>query len=98
MKISKKFPFSLAKGNRRCQDRKKKSLSFAADAGGRGTTTTATRAQQDRGDQVPAEEAGENGDPCAGVRDPRNAKSRSEVPNPRTGDSEAQAGRYVKSS
>lgn len=96
---SKKFPSSLAKGGRR-QDRKKKnaeSLSFAADTGGRGATTTTTRAQQDRGDQVPAEEAGENGDPRAGVRDPRDAESRSEVPDPRAGDSEAQAGRYVES-
>lgn len=47
---------------------------------------------------MPIEEAGEDGDPRAGVRDPRNAKSRSEVPNPRTGDSKAQAGRHVKSS
>lgn len=71
-------------------------MSFAADTGGRGATTTATRAQQDRGDQVPAEEAGENGDSRARVRDPRDAESRSEVPDSRIGDSEAQAGRYVE--
>jgi len=46
---------------------------------------------------VPAEKAGENGDSRARVRDPRDAESRSEVPDSRIGDSEAQAGRYVES-
>lgn len=45
-----------------------------------------------------AEEAGENGDSRAGVRDSRDAKSRFEVSDPRAGDSEAQAGRHVESS
>jgi len=74
----------------------RKSLSFAADAGGRGTTPAATRAQQDRGDQVPVEEARENGDSRAGIRNPRDPKPRPEVTDPRAGDSEAQAGRYAE--
>lgn len=69
---------------------------FAADARGRGTASTAARAQQDRGDQVPAEEAREDGDPRAGVRDPRDAESRLEVADPRAGDAEAQAGGHAE--
>lgn len=96
MKIFKKFSLSQKKV-KDARIEKKKFLSFAVDTRGRGTTTTATRAQQDRGDQVSAEEAGKNGDSRARVRDPRDAESRSEVPDPRIGDSEAQAGRYVES-
>lgn len=44
-----------------------------------------------------AEEARENGDSRAGIRNPRDSKSRPEVPDPRVGDSEAQAGRHAES-
>lgn len=74
----------------------RKSLSFAADAGGRGAAPAAARAQQDRGDQVPAEEARENCDPCAGIRNSRDPKPRPEVSDPRAGDAEAQAGRHAE--
>lgn len=43
-----------------------------------------------------AEEARENGDSRAGIRNPRDPKSRPEVPDPRAGDSEAQAGRHAE--
>lgn len=69
---------------------------FAADAGGRGAASTAARAQQNRGDQVPAEEAREDGDPRAGVRDPRDAEPRPEVADPGAGDAEAQAGGHAE--
>ena len=39
-----------------------------------------------------AKEAGEDGDPGAGVRDPRDAEPRPEVADPGAGDAEAQAG------
>lgn len=45
---------------------------------------------------MPAEEAREDGDPRAGIRDPRESKSRSQVPDPRAGDAEAQAGRHAE--
>lgn len=44
-----------------------------------------------------AEEARENGDSRAGIRNPRDPKSRPEVPDPRVGDSETQAGRHAES-
>lgn len=69
----------------------------AADAGGRGTTSTATRAQQNCGDQVSIEKARENGDSRARIRNPRDPKPRPEVPDPRVRDSEAQTGRHAES-
>lgn len=69
---------------------------FAADAGGRGAASTAARAQQDRGDEVPAEEAREDGDTRTRVRDPRDAESRPQVADPGAGDAEAQAGGHAE--
>lgn len=45
---------------------------------------------------MPAEEARENSDPRAGIRNPRDPKSRSEISDPRAGDAEAQAGRHAE--
>lgn len=45
---------------------------------------------------MPAEEARENGDPRAGIRNPRDPKPRPEVPDTRAGDPKAQAGRYAE--
>lgn len=88
----------LLKENGKYQNKKmRKFLSFAADAGGRGTTPATTRAQQDCSDQVPTEEARENGDPCAGIRNSRDPKPGPKVTNPRVGDSKAQAGRHAES-
>lgn len=46
---------------------------------------------------MPAEEAGEDGDPRAGVRDTRDAESRPEDADPGARDAEAQAGGHAKS-
>lgn len=45
---------------------------------------------------MPVEEARENGDPRAGIRNPRDPESRSEVADPGVGDTEAQAGRHAE--
>jgi hypothetical protein len=69
---------------------------LTADPGGRGAEAAATRTQQDRGDQVSAEEAREDGDLGAGVRDPRDPEPRAQVPDPGAGDTAAQARRYAQ--